>query len=348
VVADSIDPPASAYGGGRGVRRLRLDLTHPDGRDVLLTLADRADVVIESFRPGVAARLGIDAAVLRARNPRLIYCAISGYGSTGPYATWAGHDLNYVGLSGMLAASAGPPAVPGATIADAAGGGLQAVVAVLAAPVARGTTGLGATFDVSVAEGTLWLTSLLVDHDLCGEPTTAPMRMLRGGYACYGIYAARDGKWLSVAALEARFWRNLCEQLGVPDLVEVQTDEARQAEARARLEAVFATQDRDEWVALLAPADTCVAPVHDITDVAGDPQFRARGVLRDGSGGLTPLFAGTRAGAMTTHARAGDEASGHDVSPRDDAPDDDARAVLRDAGFGEDAISRLLAGGAVG
>jgi alpha-methylacyl-CoA racemase len=335
VVAGSIEPPASAYGAGRGVRQLRLDLSDADGRSVLYALADRADVLIESFRPGVAARLGIDASVLRSRNPRLIYCAISGYGASGPYAGWAGHDLNYVGLSGMLPAapSGGEAAVPGATVADAAGGGLQAVVAVLAALVARDRNGTGAQFDVSVAEGTLWLTSLLVDHELSAEPPTAPLRMLRGGFACYGIYAARDGKRLSVAALEARFWRNLCEALGVPDLIGLHADEARQPQVRARLDAVFATRDRDEWVAMLAPADTCIAPVHDIADVASDPQFRARGVVAEGASQLAPLFAGTRGAAAS-------------VAPN--ASCGDTRSVLLGAGFADDEIDRLLAGGAVG
>jgi alpha-methylacyl-CoA racemase len=302
-VGDSFEPDESLYGGGRNVRRVRVDLAHEDGRDVLLRLADGVDVVLESFRPGVADRLGIGAAVLRARNPRLVYCSTSGYGRAGPYAAWAGHDLNYLGLAGLLAhgdrrGDGGPP-VPGATIGDAAGGGMHAVIAVLAALLGRDGSGVGTELDVPVLDGSLWLMSLALDEWLRGAEPDSPMRLLTGRFACYSTYAARDGRWLSVAALEPRFWRNLCESLDVPDLIGCQHDEDRQPEVKARLAAVFVTRDRDDWVARLGPADTCVAPVHTLDEVAQDPHLRARGLFSEVAVApdrrherLSPLLAG--------------------------------------------------------
>jgi alpha-methylacyl-CoA racemase len=321
-IGDAYEAPPSAYGGAQRVRQLRIDLTDRDGRDVLLRLADGADVVLESYRPGVAQRLGIDAAVMRARNRRLVHCSITGYGTTGDYANWAGHDLNYVGLAGMLAhgeprADGGPP-VPGATVADGAGGGMHAVIAVLVALLARERTGEGATLDVSVADGALWLMSLVVDQHLATGLDDGPMRLLTGDYGCYSNYRARDGRWLSVAALEHRFWRNLCVALDLEELVPMHTEATAQAEVKQRLTTTFATRDRDEWVAQLGPADTCVAPVHAPQDVASDPHFRSRGVVREHR--LAPLLAGSAPASP----------------PTTDADDD-----LREAGLAQHEIDDL-------
>ncbi len=165
-----IVPPFYAYSGHRGMERVLLDLKSPAGRDAFLRLAARADVVIESFRPGVVDRLGIGPDAVRAQNAGIVYCSTSGYGQTGPRSQWAGHDLNYLAAGGYLDCSGrnadGGPALPGATIGDAAGGGMQAVIAILAALVHRAATGEGATLDVSVADGVVGLMSLYVDEYL--------------------------------------------------------------------------------------------------------------------------------------------------------------------------------------
>ena len=279
-----ITPPFFAYSAHRGMKRLMVDLKEPAGRDVLLRLAEGADVVIESFRPGVAARLGIGYDEVRDRNPRIVYCSTTGYGQSGPHAGRAGHDLDYLAVSGFLDCSGrgpdGKPPIPGATVADSAGGGMQAVMAILAALVGRSVTGEGACLDVSVADGVVALMALQIDEYLAtGVVPGAGHGMLTGRYACYDTYRTADGGWLAVAAIEARFWANLCRALGLPQWIDRQTDDAVQEQIRSDVGAVFATRDRDDWVAELAGADTCVAPVLSVPEVVEDPQLSARGAF---------------------------------------------------------------------
>ena len=277
-----IAPPFHSYSAHRGLRRVLLDLKADGGRAAFLRLAGRADVVIESFRPGVVDRLGIGFAAVSAGNPRIVYCSTSGYGQDGPRSQWAGHDLNYLGVSGYLDCSGrgpdGRPPIPGATVADSAGGGMHAVIAILAALVHRSATGQGAYLDVAVADGMLSLMALSVDDQLATGAAQGPGQdLLTGRYACYGVYGTADGQWLTVAAIEPRFWANLCSAVGLEQWTSHQTDDAVQDQIRAALEAVLRTRTRDEWVARLAPADTCVAPVLAVGEVPSDEQFVARG-----------------------------------------------------------------------
>ena len=279
-----IAPPFHAYSAHRGLKRVLLDLKEDAGREAFLRLVDGADVVIESFRPGVVERLGIGYAALRARNPRIVLCSTSGYGQDGPHAAWAGHDLNYLGVSGFLACSTpgadGRPPIPGATVADSAGGGMHAVVAILAALVRRSATGEGAHLDVSVADGMLALMALAVDEHLATGAAQGPGEgLLTGRYACYDVYGTADGRWLTVAAIEPRFWANLCRALGLERWIDHQTDDAVQDQVRRDLSAALATRGRDDWVASLAPADTCVAPVLEVDEVVRDAQYLARGAF---------------------------------------------------------------------
>jgi alpha-methylacyl-CoA racemase len=281
-----ITPPFHAYSAHREMRRALVDLKAPEGRDVFLRLADGADVVLESYRPGVADRLGIGYDDVRSRNPGIVYCSTTGYGQRGPRAAWAGHDLNYLATGGFLDCTGrgadGRPPIPGATVADSAGGGMHAVIAILAALIHRNATGDGAYLDVSVAEGVLALMALQIDEHLATGARPGPGHgMLTGRYACYDTYVAADGKWLAVAAIETRFWSNLCHALGLERWVSHQTDDAVQDEIRADLRAAFATRDRDAWVDELGPADTCVAPVLSVAELVDDPQFVARGAFVD-------------------------------------------------------------------
>ena len=302
--AASDDPWFFAYSGHRGMRRVLLDLKDADGRDAFLALADDADVVVESFRPGVVDRLGIGYGAVSARNPGIIYCSTSGYGQNGPYANRAGHDINYLAVGGFLAMSTpgvdGAPPIPGATIADAAAGGMQAALAITTALVGRATSGQGAYLDVSVADGVLSLMSLPIDEQLALGTAPAPGHdVLSGRFACYGTYETRDGKWVAVGAIEAKFFANLCRGVGCPELAPDQLDGAAQPAIRSAFAAAFATRDRDEWIARLGDADTCVAPVLDIAEVGRDPQFAARGAFttathptRGALRQLAPLLAG--------------------------------------------------------
>ncbi|HWW53244.1 MAG TPA: CaiB/BaiF CoA-transferase family protein, partial [Acidimicrobiales bacterium] len=276
-----ITPPFYAYSAHRGMKRILVDLKSPAGRDAFLRLAARADVVIESFRPGVVDRLGIGHDDVKKQNAGVVYCSTTGYGQDGPHAAWAGHDLNYLAATGYLDCSGrgddGRPPIPGATVADSAGGGMHAVMAILAALVRQRATGEGSYLDVSVADGMLAIMALQVDEFLATGEVPAPGHgMLTGRYACYGVYRTADDKWLTVAAIEPRFWANLCRAVGLEQWADHQTDDDRQADIRADLEGVFRTRGRDEWVALLSPADTCVAPVLSIPELVEDEQFVAR------------------------------------------------------------------------
>ncbi len=281
---EPIEPPFYAYSGGRGMHRVRLDLKDPDGRAAFLALASDADVVVESFRPGVMDRLGLGYLAVKEVNPGIVYASTSGYGQTGPRSSWAGHDLDYLGIGGFLATTGprgdGGPPIPGASVADAAAGGLHAALAITAALVARGVSGEGTYLDVSVADGVLWLLSLAVDEHLATGGQPAPGHdVLTGRYACYDTYRAGDGRWLAVGAIEHRFFANLCTALGCGHWVDHQHDDAVQDDIRADFSAAFATRSRDEWVAELAGADTCVAPVLAVAEVADDEQFSHRGAF---------------------------------------------------------------------
>jgi alpha-methylacyl-CoA racemase len=279
-----ITPPFFAYSAHRTMKRLMVDLKSDEGRDVFLRLAARADVVIESFRPGVAARLGIGYDDVRDRNPGIVYCSTTGYGQSGPHAERAGHDLDYLAVTGFLDCSGrgpdGKPPIPGATVADSAGGGMQAVMGILAALVGRTASGEGAYLDVSVADGVVALMAIQIDEYLAtGVVPGTGHGMLTGRYACYDTYRAADGGWLAVAAIEPRFWANLCLATGLEQWADRQTDDAVQDVIRADLQAVLATRDRDDWVAELAGADTCVAPVLSVPEVVEDAQLSARGAF---------------------------------------------------------------------
>ena len=280
--------PYFLYSGSRHLRHVSFDLKAPAGRDAFLELVRGADVVVESFRPGVVDRLGIGFEALRAVNPRIILCSTTGYGQDGPRAGWAGHDINYLAVGGYLGATEpgaddGPP-ISGATVADAAGGGMHAALAVMAALIGRGADGAGVHLDVAIAEGVLWLTSLPVDEHLAtGAEVGFGHDVISGRYACYDTYRCADGRWLAVGAIEPKFFANLCRLLGCEQWLGSQLDDTVQDAVRADFATAFATRDRDAWVVVLAPADTCVSPVLDAAEVAGDEQFSYRGAFVEAS-----------------------------------------------------------------
>jgi crotonobetainyl-CoA:carnitine CoA-transferase CaiB-like acyl-CoA transferase len=276
----------------RGKRSVTLNLKEPAGADLFTRLAEGADVVVESFRPGVTDRLGIGYEALSARNRRLVYAAITGYGQEGPYRDRVGHDIDYIGYAGLLHATGapdGPPILPAGQVGDFGGGMAAAVgIAAVLAEVAR--TGRGRFVDVSMLDVvTSWMAVVTAWYLGTGQVPARGGLPLTGGLACYRVYAAGDGKHLAVGALEPRFWRTLCEALGLPDLVEAQLDPARQDEIGARLAERFRTRTRDEWVEALAGLEACVAPVNDVAEALEDPQVRHRGgVVSNGGSPLGP------------------------------------------------------------
>ncbi|QDX81203.1 carnitine dehydratase [Denitratisoma sp. DHT3] len=340
-----VDPVFHAYGAGRGCQKIRVDLKTDEGRGVIQRLAKSVDVVIESYRPGVAARLGVSYEDLKAINPKLIYCSTSGYGQDGPYAQWVGHDINYLAVGGFLGCSGrdgqGRPAIPGATAADSAGGGMQAAMGIMAALVSRTKTGTGTYLDVSITDGVLNLMSLYLDQYLAvGEETKPNNGVLTGKYAWYGVYATGDGKHISVGAIEGHFYKNLCRLMGLEQYSDSQYDSGKQDEMKQAFQDRFLTKSRDEWVDILAGSDTCVAPVLSIAEVTADAHLRSRHCFmranhpeRGGFEQLGPVLAGGERDQPV-----------HQVSP---AGATDTDEVLSAGGFSAEEIAALRQSGSV-
>jgi crotonobetainyl-CoA:carnitine CoA-transferase CaiB-like acyl-CoA transferase len=269
----------------RGKRSVLVDFSQQEGVEIVSRLAARADVLVEGFRPGVLSRRGLGPEALMERNPRLVYCSLSGWGHDGAMAGRAGHDINYAGRGGLLDLcrdEGGAVVVPGAQVADMTGG-LLAAAAILAALVERQRTGRGRRLDVSLLSGIVALCAVPGTRMLAGAPRR---QELSGEFACYTVYRCRDGLEVSVGALEPKFWENLCSALGVPELIESHWQPGEEnARARERLAAVFATRDRDDWVRDLAGLDGCVEPVLNPAQALLDAQCDALRIDQpDGAG----------------------------------------------------------------
>jgi alpha-methylacyl-CoA racemase len=266
------------YALNRGKRALSINLKRPEGRDLLLRLAASTRVMIESYRPGVLDRLGLGYDALCAANPELILCSITGYGQDGPLRDRAGHDIDYLALSGVLAAGGAPdgrPCLPGVQIADVAGGALWAAIRILAALHGGG----GAHLDVSMTEGAMaFLLPWLGDQAFGAEPLRRGEGMLNGGKACYNLYPTADPPGhLAVGALEPKFWTALRAALGQPfEASDPVAAPERQAELRQQLEQTFAGDHRDAWAQRLAAADACVEPVLELDELQQHPQHLHR------------------------------------------------------------------------
>lgn len=268
----------------RNKRHMTLNLKSEEGRAIFGRLARDADVVLEGFRPGVTERLGVDYETLRGPNPRLVYASVTGYGQTGPLRDLVGHDVNYLAFGGLLAATGaapdGPPVIPGTQVADVAAGGMNAAIGILLALVARERTGAGQHVDVSMLDGILGMMGYAASFLWgLGEVLTRGDSMLTGRYPWYRVYRCADGRWLSVGAVERRFWRALCEAFGRPDFAEHQHDAARAPEMHAFFEARFAEKSRDDWFTALRGLDLCIAPVLDPGEALASDHARARGLV---------------------------------------------------------------------
>jgi alpha-methylacyl-CoA racemase len=326
----------------RNKRSVALDLRRPEGAAAFLRLARGADVVLESFRPGVLERLGLGWDALHAANPRLVLCSISGYGQDGPYRERAGHDLDYAAIAGVLALN-GPAERPlplGVQVADLAGGSWPAVAGILAALVRRGVTGEGAHVDVSMTEGALAL--LAMAHGAAsarGAPLARAGEILNGGAACYDVYRTKDGRFVALAALEPKFFEAFCAAVGRPELAERHLDDGGRG-PRAELEAIFASRTREEWTGFAGEHDVCVAPVLEGDEPRGDPQLRARGAFVEVE---TPWEGRSLPGVATPVRIRGVQA------PLRAAPQlgEHTAMVLREAGFSEDELAALRASGVV-
>jgi crotonobetainyl-CoA:carnitine CoA-transferase CaiB-like acyl-CoA transferase len=263
----------------RNKRSIKLNLKEAAGRDAMLRLAEDHDVLVESFRPDVMDRLGVGYETLRERNPRLVYCAISGYGQDGPLTARSGHDTNYLALAGLLGLTGrrdGPPIQAAGQIADLGGGGLMAAVGILAALHERERSGEGQLVDVSMTDGSIsWLTMVIARY-FCEQVTPRRGELeLAGGLLCYFPYETKDGKWVSLGALEPKFFHNWCDGVGRPDLKEKQFEHPA-SDAGAEVAAVFRERSRDEWTTFAAEHDCCLEPVLDLDETLESELVRAR------------------------------------------------------------------------
>jgi len=282
---DTSEAPSAFYRAvNRNKRSLAIDLKDARGRAAFLALADAADVVVEGFRPGVVAALHVDYAAVAARNPKVVYCSLSGYGQTGPRAGMAGHDINYLGYAGVLdqmGTRGGPPALSNLQIADLLGGAASAAIAILASLFGAQRTGCGRFIDVAMADATL-AHSIFALHalDQYGHTVARGRDLLTGGVPCYGVYATQDGRFIAVGALEEKFWRALCAALEREDLVPGQFARGEAGDqVRHALANLFGSAPLAHWVSLLAHVDCCVTPVLTLDEALADSHFAARAMV---------------------------------------------------------------------
>ena len=327
----------------RGKRSIRLNLKDDEGREVLLRLVADADIVVEGFRPGVMDRLGVGYEALRRRNPKIVLCSITGYGQTGPYTARSGHDMNYLGLVGMLDLSGAPDGAPvqaAGQIADLGGGGLMAAYSMLAALREAERTGQGQAVDVSMADGALsWLTMVAGQYLADGRVPGRGAESLTGGFVCYRPYACSDGH-VTLGALEPKFWGAWCAGVGREDLMD-KAFEPPGSEAHGQVEAIFAGRTRAEWKQFADQHDCCLEPVLDLGEALDSDLVREREMVVevDQPGAQNPVrllghpvkFSGTPADATRPGPAFGEHTS----------------QVLTDLGYSPEQVAELEASGAV-
>lgn len=271
----------------RNKKSIAIDLKQAEGRDLFLKLASTADCVLEQFRPGVVDRLGINYAAVAEVNPQIVYCSLTGFGQDGPHRERSGHDLNYLALSGVLGLTTdgrGKPVMPGVQVADLAGG-MVAGFAILAALLARERTGRGQYVDVSMFDVMLSMLPIPAAHHFAGN--TIPVGgkyVLSGAYPFYNVYETGDGKFMTLGALEPKFWANFCRRVEREDLVARQFDSGeRQANLFEEVRAVFKARTQDGWVEVMRDADCCCEPVLSISEAFEHAQTQAREMVRKSS-----------------------------------------------------------------
>ena len=320
----------------RNKQGLRLDLKRPEGVEIFMRLARTADVIIESFRPGVVDKLGIGYAAVTALNPKIAYCSISGYGQNGPYKDLAGHDINYLGYAGVLdqiGSEGGNPAIPNFQIADLLGGALTGVMGILAVVVEAQRTGKGRYIDVSMTDSVLahtYFTMLRLADS--GNSAARGSDLLSGGLPCYATYRCADGKHMAVGALEGKFWKACCMVLEQPEWIARQWD----ASLRDEMAALFVTRSRDEWAAVFVAVDCCVTPILSPEEALLNEQITARGMVVEALG-LTQFAPPLKL-------------SGYEFAIRQPAPKagEHNESILREAGYSTVEIARLEQSGALG
>lgn len=328
----------------RNKRCLALDLKKPQALEVVRRLVAEYDIVLEQFRPGVMDKLGLGYEALKAINPRLIYVSITGYGQTGPYRERAGHDLNYLALSGLASYTGRRDSGPlplGAQVADIAGGSLHGVIGLLAAVIARQATGLGQHVDISMTDCAFSLNAMTGAGFLAGGVEPDMENQVLNGGTFYDYYRTRDGRWLSVGSLEPQFMQQFCAALGRPELAALGLSLKDQAQLKREIAIEVEKQDMAEWQRRFAEVDACVEPVLKLSEAVEHPQLKARGLVtevpREGR-------AAQRQIACPIRFSEGLPAPRHIGAPVGAHSDQ----VLRDLGYDADEIAALRASKALG
>jgi crotonobetainyl-CoA:carnitine CoA-transferase CaiB-like acyl-CoA transferase len=332
-----IAPPEMGLGGmfeavNRGKKSVAVNYRNPRGREIFLRLAATADVILEGFKPGSVKKWGIDYEAVRAVNPDIIYCSLSGYGQEGPFRDRAGHDMNYLAVGGALALNARACEAPvpyGLPAADLSGA-MLAAIAILGALVGRSKTGAGNYLDMALLDGVLsWMTPLASSAYFSGLGISAASHPLLGGLPCFSVYESAEGKYLTLAIIEPTFWADFCQRVARPDLLSRQFDRTIGSE----LAAIFRQKTRAEWLELFAGSGACVEAVNSFEEMLDHPQVQARGYVHKEDGqpvGMNSPFVFGRRG--TTSAPALGEQT---------------REILREIGMGESEIMQLAEDGVV-
>jgi alpha-methylacyl-CoA racemase len=325
---------------GRSRRSVAMDLKQPAGCDAVLRLVERADVLIEGFRPGVAERLGLGPADCQARNPRLVYGRMTGFGQDGPLAQAAGHDLNYIALTGALHAigpAGGAPVPPLNLVGDYGGGALYLALGLLAAIFERQTSGRGQVVDAAMVDGAASLMSVFNGLRAAGAwSERRGENLLDGGAPFYGVYESADGRHVALGPLEPKFFAELAQRIGLPErFVRGQHDRRLWPEMREAIAAIVRTRTRDEWCAQLEGTDACFAPVLTLDEAPAHPHARARGSYLQVDGVTQPAPAPRFDRSVPDAPRPAPEVGAHTAQ------------VLAEAGFGANEIAALRAAGVV-
>jgi crotonobetainyl-CoA:carnitine CoA-transferase CaiB-like acyl-CoA transferase len=264
----------------RNKEHMSLNLKTEKGKEIFFRLIQNTDVVLEGFRPGVVDRLGVGYETVREVNPKIIYCSITGYGQEGPFRDRVGHDANYLSYAGVLdliGEADRPPSIPGVQIADIAGGGMNAAIGILLALFAREKTGKGQYIDISMTDGMVgFLPAALFFRQLTGQEPMRADGFLSHRYACYNTYETADGRFVSIGAVENRFWRQFCDVLGAPEYAELQYDDQQRQEIIDFVRNAFKQKTLDEWDVVLGELDICWGRVQSLSEVLEDPLFRQR------------------------------------------------------------------------
>lgn len=338
----------------RNKRSITLNLKAPEGQAILKKLVAGADVLVEGFRPGVMTRLGADYETARALNPRLVYCSLSGFGQDGPYRDYPAHDMNYLSLAGVLGLIGErdrKPAIPLNLVADYAGASLHGALGIMLALFARERTGRGQHVDVSYLDTTVSLLAATPNMRFFFSDGVAPRRgegFLGGSYPYYAIYETRDAKLLTIGCTEPWLWENFCRAIGRPELARfarqpdqfVRAANAEEEAARAEIEAIIRTRDRDDWYERLATADVCVGKVYDVEEMVRDPQITHRGMIVEAE---HPKLGKVRQFGVAIKLS---ETPGA-VRSAAPLPGEHTEAILKDLGLGSGDISALRAKGVI-